>query len=288
MGQEYCVARTVEEAVSLLREKRGRVIAGGTDLMLDLRKGKKLSEMLVDITGIPELTGVSMEADHIRVGACCTFAQLERDPVVTRYLPALAAGASRVGSPQIRNVATVGGNVVNAMPAADTAVALVGLGAQVETAGIGGGRIRPIEACYERIGHSAVDPEKELITAFRIPLPAGRDFRNGYRRFSLRESLSLPVVVAAVSMVLDGNVAESARIVLAPAGSAPWHAETAETLLRGQVITPQLAAEAAELAAEKAPFRDSPVRCSAAYKRLVAQTMVEELLLALPEGTDGR
>ena len=78
MGQEYCVARTVEEAVSLLREKRGRVIAGGTDLMLDLRKGKKHSEMLVDITGIPELTGVSMEADHIRVGACCTFAQLER------------------------------------------------------------------------------------------------------------------------------------------------------------------------------------------------------------------
>ena len=288
MEREYCAARTVDEAVSLLKEKNGRVIAGGTDLMLDLRKGKKRSEVLVDITGIPELTGVSLEEDHIRVGACCTFAQLERDPVVTRYLPALAAGASRVGSPQIRNVATVGGNVVNAMPAADTAVALVGLGAQVEIAGVSGRRTCPIEACYERIGHSTVDPEKELITAFSIPLPAGRVFRNGYRRFSLRESLSLPVVVAAVSVALDGDTAESVRIVLAPAGAAPWHAETAEALLRGRTVTPQLAAEAAELAAEKAPFRDSPVRCSAAYKRLVARTMVEDLLLSLTEASDGR
>lgn len=286
MQQEYIVARTVTEAVHLLNEKNGRVIAGGTDLMLDLRKGKKHSEVLIDITEISELAEVTAEGNRIRVGACCTFSQLEKDPVVMRYLPALAAGASRVGSPQIRNIATVGGNVVNAMPAADTAVALVGLGAQVEVAGICGCRTLPIEACYKRIGQSTVNPEKEVVTAFYIPIARDGTFYNGYRRFSLRESLSLPVVVTAVSGLLHGRSAENVRVVLAPAGAAPWHAEAAEKLLNGQIITPDLAERAAKLAAEAAPFRDSPVRCSAAYKRLVAQTMVEELLLEMAEGSE--
>lgn len=288
MHQEYCTARSVEEAVTLLGQKNGCVIAGGTDLMLDLRKGKKQSSVLVDITGIPEVNGVSMEKERIRIGACCTFAQLEKDPIVIRWLPALAAGASRVGSPQIRNVATVGGNVVNAMPAADTAVALVGLGAQVEVAGPEGIRTIPVEECYERIGKSRIDPEKELITAFFIPLEQGKILRNGYMRFSLRESLSLPVVVAAVSLVQSQGVVERGRIVLAPAGVAPWHAEAAELLLREAVLTPQLADEAAYLAAEAAPFRDSPVRCSAAYKRLVARTMLHDLLLSMQDEADGK
>ena len=288
MQQEYIAVRAVSEAVRLLKEKNGRVIAGGTDLMLDLRKGKKRSDVLIDITGIPELSEVTLQPGGIRVGACCTFAQLGKDPLVTRYLPALAAGASRVGSPQIRNIATVGGNVVNAMPAADAAVALVALGAQVEVAGIDGCRTLPIEACYERIGHSAVDPEKEMITAFFIPVAKDGVFRNGYRRFSLRHSLSLPVVVAAVSGVIQGGAAENMRVVLAPAGASPWRAQSAENLLTGQIITPALAAEAAALAAQAAPFRDSPVRCSAAYKRLVAQTMVEELLLDMAGSPEER
>lgn len=280
MDYEYCMARTLEEAAALLRDKHGRVIAGGTDLVLDLRKGSKSCQALVDISEIPDCKGIGLEGNWLRIGACCTFAELESDPAVLLHARALACASSCVGSPQIRNVATVGGNVVNAMPAADAAVALVALGAEAEIVGAGGRRRVPVEDCYEGIGKSAVNAAEELICAFYIPVSREGN-KNAYRRFALRESLALPVAAAAVSLTLRDNCVEESRVVLAPAGKSPWRAAAAEEFLRGKPMSAELAEKAAGLAAEAAPFRDSPVRCSAAYKRMLAQTLLRDAMLEM-------
>ena len=279
MGYAYFMARTVDQAVALLHEQQGRVIAGGTDLVLDLRNGKKTCRAVVDITDIPECGQISLENDFLRIGACCTFAQLEASPLVQRYATALAQASSFVGSPQIRNVATIGGNVVNAMPAADGAVALVGLNAQAEIAGTDGLRLCRVEDCYRGIGQSTVDAGREFICAFRVPLRADGTWRSAYKRFALRQSLALPVVAAAAGIGFQEKRIVSCRLALAPAGTAPWRAEEAETYLKDRTISRETATVAAGLAAQAAPFRDSPVRCSAAYKRMLAETMACDALL---------
>lgn len=279
MGYAYFMVRTVNQAVALLHEQQGRIIAGGTDLVLDLRSGKKTCQAVVDITDIPECGQISLENDFLRIGACCTFAQLEASPLVQRYATALAQASSFVGSPQIRNVATIGGNVVNAMPAADGAVALVGLNAQAEIAGADGLRLCRVEDCYRGIGQSTVDAGREFICAFRVPLGTEGTWRSAYKRFALRQSLALPVVAAAAGIGLQEKRIVSCRLALAPAGTAPWRAEEAETYLKDRTISRETATVAAGLAAQAAPFRDSPVRCSAAYKRMLAETMVCDALL---------
>lgn len=277
MSYAYYRAQTIRDASVLLAQNaQSLVIAGGTDLMLDLRAGKKSCQALVDITGIAECGDISLKDGCLRLGACCTFGRLEKDPLVRRYAAALAQASSQVGSPQIRSVATLGGNVVNALPAADAAVALVSLAAEAEIVGQNGVRRTAVAECYQGIGKSTVDAGREFISAFYIPIWESERFGSAYQRFALRESLALPVAAASVSVLLADGAVGDCRLVLAPAGSSPWRAAEAENFLRGNALT--------EASAAAAPFRDSPVRCSAKYKRMLAETLARDALLETAKG----
>ena len=274
----YCMARTIDEAVTLLKGSESRIIAGGTDLILDLRNGKKICRSVVDISEISECRQISYENGALKIGACCTFAQMESNPLVLRYATALAQAAAQVGSPQIRNIATVGGNVVNAMPAADAAVALAGLDARVEIIGRQGKRFCNIAECYCGIGKSAVDASSELISAFYLPVKEDGSIKSVYKRFALRTSLALPVVAVSASVEMEALRIKSCHIVVAPAGNAPWQAEEAMAHLSGKMASELVIRQAAGIAAKDAPFRDSPVRCSATYKHELARVLVTDAL----------
>lgn len=280
MKLEYLRPSGLEEALKLLSASEGkaRIIAGGTDLMLDLRAGKYAPERLLDITGIEGLKSIEISKDEIRLGAACTFAQLQAHAELCGAVPALIQAVGSIGSPQTRNVATLGGNLVNAMPAADSAVPLTALDASVEVIGLDGSRLLPLSDCYSGFGKSAVDPARELVTSIRFLRP---DRLTGFatERFAQRQSVALPVVNLAVFLRRKAGILETVRIVAAPCGIRPWRAEQAEALLRDKTPTPELIRAAGRILAKEAPFRDSPVRFTANYKKELSQALLWDAMI---------
>jgi len=239
MLQEYSLPSTVDEALALLDKNGGtaRVIAGGTDLMLDLESGKISPSCLVDISNIQELKAIELNGDTISIGAGVTHNDVAKSPLILEKAPVLTKACRSVGSLQIRNTGTLAGNVVNAQPAADAAVALVALGARAEIAGPNGTRSVPVEELYAGVGRSKVDSTKELLT--RITFPAlTKNQGSAFVRLAQRNALALPMLNVAVVVSLSGNVFEWARIVMAPVGPGPVRATQAEQLLAGAEVNP--------------------------------------------------
>ena len=168
--EEYLVPTSLEQALTMLKECPGqaRVIAGGTDLIIQLKKKEVRARRLVDITNIGELKGIELEGDFIRIGACVTHQELASSSLIRERAAALAEGASQIGSPQIRNIGTVGGNIVNAQPAADAVVHLVALNAEVEIATAAGIRREPLRELCVGPGQSTLDTSAEILTAVRF------------------------------------------------------------------------------------------------------------------------
>lgn len=276
---------TIEECLSLLarHEGRGRVLAGGTDLFLWMKEEKVSADVFVDVAAIESLRGIDVSDDRVIIGPAATHAEVAAHGEIKRLFPALADGCRSVGSPQIRNVATLGGNIVSAQPAADSAVPLVALGARCEIAGPSGRRVEVLEDLYEGVGKSRVDPTKELITKIIVDRPEGPS-GNAYGRISPREAMSLPVVNAASVIVTDGEVIVEARIVTAPVAVTPFRAREAEAYLRGKRPNNRGdLARAAQIAEEEARPRDSLLRGSGEYRKVLVRDLVETTLFRAAE-----
>jgi len=159
MWEEYLFPASVQEAVAMLAQWEGRacLIAGGTDLVLEFNEGKREADCLIDITRIPELKEITLQGDTITVGAAVTFRQLDDSPLIRQRATVLAEAAHTVGSLQIRNVATLGGNVVSALPAADGILGLSALDAEAELADSQGRRWVPLEELFDGPGQSRID-----------------------------------------------------------------------------------------------------------------------------------
>lgn len=171
MVQNYVMAKEAGEALRLLAgyEGRGRIIAGGTDLVLDLQSGKYQADCLVDITGIPGLAETKLCEGVLEVGAAVTHNHAAESPLIRQYAYALAKASHSVGSNQIRNCSTIGGNIVNGQPAADSAVALAALGASVEVMSEYGTELLSMDRLYAGFGKSTVDSTKSLVTKILVP-----------------------------------------------------------------------------------------------------------------------
>jgi hypothetical protein len=169
----YQKPKSVPEALFLLEQSagRGRVIAGGTDLVLQLRRRDHTADLLVDITGIDEIKRIGEDEEWILIGAAVPHAEVAGSPLILREARALAEGCGRVGSPQIRNVATLMGNVISAQPAADGAVPLMALEAEIRVASKAGERWIPMEEAYLGVGRSAIDASCEVATEIRFRKP---------------------------------------------------------------------------------------------------------------------
>ncbi|WP_258360715.1 FAD binding domain-containing protein [Moorella sulfitireducens] len=292
MPREYLIATSAAEALAMLAARPGaRLIAGGTDLVIDLKEGKRQVNTLVDISRIPELKVIKEANGEVILGGAATHAEVAASQFIQDKLPALAAAAAAVGSPQIRNVGTLGGNVVNAQPAADTAVALVALGAVATILGPQGARRVAVEDLYEGVGRSRVDAGREILTHFTVPL-WGEGEGSAFARLSPRRALSLPMLNTAVRVQVAGGKCTRARICIAPVAPRPFLCAEAAAVLIGAEPCPEVIARAAAAAREAARPRDSLLRGSGAYRKdmtsvLVRQTLAEAFTRATGQKIGG-
>jgi CO/xanthine dehydrogenase FAD-binding subunit len=279
--EKYLLPASLEEALRMLADHDGqaRVIAGGTDLVPQLKKKERAVKCLIDVSRLPELQGIHEQGGVIRIGAGVIHQKVASSPLLGQLAAALAEGAAAVGSPQIRYMGTVGGNIVNAQPAADTAIPLLALDTEVEIAGPEGSRREPLEALYVCPGVSKVDASAEILVAVRFPALHGKR-GSAFERMAKRKALSLPILNAAAVVALskDGTVLEDVRLALGPVALTPFRARKAEALLQGQSLSDGSIAEAMEVASEEAQPRTNPVRASEGYRREMVQVVLGRAL----------
>jgi CO/xanthine dehydrogenase FAD-binding subunit len=229
----FVMAESLDHAVEVLAADGVKVIAGGTDLMIHLREirlsGGAASETILDVSRLKELKGLDPEADRPYVGAGVTFHELESDPEVAQYLPLLAQAAATVGSVQVRQTASIGGNVANASPAADGMTALTALGAQVEIASLEGTRMCPLEELVTAPNKTTLRPQ-ELIVGFQLDkLPAGGQM---FAKVGRRQAVSVARLNLAVC--LDAELKDP-RTVLGACFPSPRRLKNVEkVILQGE------------------------------------------------------
>jgi carbon-monoxide dehydrogenase medium subunit len=278
-AREYLNPATTEEALRMLAVHHGkaRIIAGGTDLMRDFQRGDHRADCLVDISRVSALRGITEADGIITIGAATTHAEIARSPVIHQFAAVLGQAAAEVGSPQVRNAGTIGGNVVNAQPAADTALALLALDAEVEVVGLNGAQWLPLADLYAGPGVSRVDPTAELVSGFRFHALLKRT-GSAYRRLNKRKTIALPSLCVAAVVHLHGDAFGVTAIAIGPVAAQPWRASAAEYWLRGTPADETSIAHAADLAQRAAQPRDSLLRGSRSYRKAMVAVLVQNTL----------
>jgi len=282
MSSDYLFPTSLGEALTMLErcEGAGRVIAGGTDLMIDLKEGRRTAQTFVDITRISELSGIRLlDAAAIWVGATTTHREIWESPLIQAHAGALAQACRSVGALQIQNVGTLGGNVVNAMPAADGSIALTALSAEVEVATLAGRGWQPLSEIFDRPGVCKIEPTAQILVGFRF-LRLGRRAGSAFQRLSRRQALSLPVLNCGVVVQLDeaGETIERAAIALGPVAPTPFRARAAEEFLAGAPATAETLRVAAQIAMDSADPRSNPLRGSREYRREMVSVLTRRAL----------
>ena len=278
---QYINASSLQQALDALVQADGKavVMAGGTDLMVDYKAGKLDPEVWVDVTRVPELNGIAVENGRLVIGAATTLTSIARSPLVREYFPSLCQGCGTVGSLQIRNSATLVGNVVSAQPAGDGAMSLAPLDPVFTVLSPEGEREMRMAEMYAGFGRSAIDHSRELVTRISIPLPQAGEAAS-FIRLELRKSLSLPMLNCAAMLRLEEGKVAWSRITMAPVGVGPVRAAAAEAYLAGKELTDEVMAQAGQLALENANPRSNPLRGSREYRLETLPVLVRRALEA--------
>jgi CO/xanthine dehydrogenase FAD-binding subunit len=271
---------TLAEASRLLKEKGpgGRFLAGGTDLVIAMKEKGLLPKYIVDLKRVPGLSGIRENGDgSITIGALTTMYAIEISPLIKKKYPFLAQSAAEVGSIQIRNRATIGGNMANATPSADVAPSLIALNATARIASAAGERTIPLEEFFRGPGQTVMTSD-EILTELTIP-ETGPQLVGEYIKFSPRDMMDLAYIGVAVAYNLgSNNKCTGVRIVLGAVAPTPIRAKQSEALLEGKILTEELATKVGDEAArESKPISD--VRSSADYRRAMVGVMTKRALL---------
>ncbi len=271
---EYFEPSSLLEAIALLARYQGRAqpLAGGTDLLVELKEQLRRADCVINIKKIPGIDRLSFDAyDGLHIGALVTAREVEVSPVVLEKYFSLAQSVRELGSIQVRNRATIVGNVCRASPSADTLPPLIADGAEITIHGASGHRTLPLEEFFTGPGKTVLQHD-ELVTAIRVPAPAPRTGKV-YFKHGRRKAMELATVGVAVTLSQD-----EIRIVLGAVASTPIRAKKAEALLRGKSLDAKLISEAARAAAEESrPI--SNVRASAHYRREMVAVLTRRALL---------
>ena len=256
----YHAPTTVAEAVEMLDKYQSScaVVAGGTDVVIELNERHKTPEHVISISKLDELRYVKEEDGMVKIGALTTFTDLENNPYVKEKLPALYETAIHVGSPQIRNLGTIGGNVCNGVTSADSASTLLTLNAELELTGPDGVRRVKLENFYR--GPGKVDlAHGELLTAIRIAKADYDGFGGHYIKYAQRNAMDIATLGCAVHVKLtaDRSAVEELRLAFGVAAPTPIRCHKAEELARGRKIGPDLFRTVAEAAAGEVNPRTS-------------------------------
>ena len=263
---EYVAPTTVEEAVAVLVEKgeAARPLAGGTDILVQLRGGRRAVDRIVDVKRIPELNELSYDPQSgLRVGAAVPCHRIYEDDAIAEAYPGLMDAATLIGGIQIQGRASLGGNLCNAAPSGDSIPALIAHNAIAEVAGPGGRRDVPVEDFCTAPGRTVLGPG-EFLVAMRMPAPPA-NFGASYLRFIPRNEMDIAVAGAGASVVMDGDTVTECRVALASVAPTPVFAEEAGAALVGKAPSDEAIAEAAE-AARAAAKPISDMRGTAEYR----------------------
>jgi carbon-monoxide dehydrogenase medium subunit len=277
---EYQKVYTLQEALDVASASKGTAafLAGGTDLLVQIKEGKKQPQCVIDVKGIHEMAGVTLSEDEFSSGALTSIRTLETSRPVLEKLPLLGQAAAKLGSVQIRHRATIGGNLCNASPSADMAPALLALEAQAEIYGKTGSRVVDLNKFFLGPGATVLG-DGEILTRLKIPLTRKRrGFM--YYKLSTRKAMDLAFVGVAVLIELDeGDRICKARIALGAVAPTPIRAPSAEKRLEGRILSLEAARESGELAAQSCiPISD--LRASADYRREMVRELCQQGLLA--------
>lgn len=276
---DLCEPQTIAEALDLLAKGGGRAapLAGGTDLLVAMKKNSRGPEILVSLHRVPGLDRIVKKDGFIVIGPLVTMSALLSDPLVASRLPILADGAGAVAAPLIRNRATVGGNLCNARPCADTAPPLMALDAQVVLATSKNERTLPLDRLIEGPGETLIR-KTELLTAIKAPLPRGYS-SGSYKTALRRQTMDITLAGVATQITLDkpGGAVSAARIFATSVAPVPLRLPETEGTVVGQALTTAVLARAEECAAsEVRPIDD--LRAEAWYRRHVSGVLVRQTL----------
>lgn len=271
----------MDEAIRWLNhyDGRARVIGGGTDLLLEIQQGRSPAvEAMVDTSRIEGLDRISVEHGHVVIGCAVTHTRIVGNDAIKRFGTCLAESCGVIGGPQVRNVATLAGNVAHAMPAGDGSLGLLALGGEIEVADSGGRRWIPLAEAFKGPGQSALDHHRVLLTRLRFRSTSERE-GSAFTRVMRPQGVALPMIAMAVRLQLDvNNTITAVRISLGPAGPVPYLAEPAMDLLRGGLADPQQYEAAAEAVLASVGLRTSKYRATREYRAAVIRTHLPMIL----------
>lgn len=277
---EYAAPRSLDEALEAMADGAATCVAGGTDLWVQKDEpGRAVGKRLVNIKNVPELAGIEQKSGRVRLGALATMTQVLENGDLAKKVPLLRAAADKFASVQIRNAATVGGNIANASPAADFVVPLLCLDAEVSLASKKAGKVAtrtvPIAEIFTGPGKTVIAPE-ELITGVEFAVP-GKNFYGGFAKTGPRPALEIALVSLGFAAYVEGGTLRDVRLALGAVAPTPLRARKTEAALEGKTIDDALIDTAAEaLDAEIAPIDDH--RGSAWYRRRLARAyLMQEL-----------
>ena len=275
---ELVLPGSVEECVKALAQggPESKVLAGGTDLLPQMKNGVLKPARVIDLSGITRLRAIEAgNGQGLRVGSAVTARTLELDPTVRGRFLSLAESGALVGSVQVRNLATLGGNICNAAPSADMAPPLLALDAEAVITGPKGERRVPIAAFFTGVRRTVLAPD-EILVELAVPNPGSHSGGN-YLRHTPRRELDIAVVGVASQLTIVNGVCTKARIALAAVAPVPLRATAAEQSLEGQAVTPDRIKRAADLAVEAArPISDQ--RGSADFRRHLVRVLTRRTL----------
>ena len=280
LWQEYKQPTSLGEAIQALSTAAGPVmpIAGGTDLLLDLKQGRQSPvHTLIDLTSVHEMTALEVRGEDLFIGAAVPVNRIALDPLVGLHGQALVEACNLIAGPQVRNTATLGGNVAHALPAADGTIALTALDTQAEIAGISGSRRMPFPSLFLGPGKSAIKKGEELIVGFILPkITKGQ--ASCFKRIMRPQGVALPILNCAVWLERANDVVVDIHIAVGPGAATPFRATQAEEVLRGQSFNEDSINRTVEVMLVQAQFRTSARRASADYRRHIVNGLFRDTL----------
>jgi carbon-monoxide dehydrogenase medium subunit len=279
--KKYHLATSIEDALRILANspEPTRPIAGGTDLLLDMQQGRHPPvHTLIDITEIPQMKRLEIRQDRLFIGASVTHNTIASSALIQQNARALSEASAMIGGPQVRNVATLGGNVAHALPAADGTIALMALAAQAEIASMQGKRLVPLMDLFAGPGVSTIDFTSELLTGFYLPLGIPHQ-SSAFCRIMRPQGVAIAILNCAIWLERDTETIKDVRIAIGPSGPTPRRMQMAEVFLRGKTPDPNNLQRAHELILEEASFRTSKYRATKEYRQQMAGVLLNQALV---------
>lgn len=284
--QEYLKPQTIAEALKFLTSAKGStaVVSGGTDLLLDIRQGRHDPvDQMIDVSGIKDMGQISLEDGFIYLGAAVTHKQIIKAPLLQEHAQCVVEGCGLIGGPQVRNVATIGGNVSHALPAGDGTISLLALDTEVQIITSEGSTCQPLIEIFAGPGKVKFDRSNAIVTGFRFKAGGERE-GSAFHRVMRPQGVAIAILNMAAWVKLDeeGKLTQ-VRVSCGPAGPRPFRAEKTEEYLSGKTWDKSTHQEAAKVLADEVSLRTSKHRATKEYRHQILPVLLREVMDAAVE-----